>query len=149
MPAFGKRSLAALGSADERLQRLFHEVVKTYDCTVLCGHRGQEEQEEAFRAGFSKEHWPNSKHNSFPSKSVDVAPYPVVWPTPGMSREDYALAMGRFYYFAGYVRRAAEQMGLRVRQGVDWNGNFDIRDQSFHDLPHTELVEGGTEGGAA
>lgn len=133
MPKFSERSLRLLSTADERLQRLFQEVVKTYDCTILCGHRGKEDQEEAYRAGKSKVLWPHSKHNRMPSLAVDVAPFPVDW-------QD----LRRFYMFAGYVKRTAEQMGIPIRMGADWDGDFEIKDQSFHDLPHFELLDDST-----
>lgn len=49
------------------------------DITVLCGHRGQAEQDECVRLGHSKSPWPTSKHNRTPSDAVDVIPYPVTW----------------------------------------------------------------------
>ena len=130
MPEFSERSLRLLSTADERLQRLFLEVVKTYDCTVLCGHRGKEEQEEAYRAGKSKVLFPHSKHNRMPAMAVDVAPYPVDW-------QDWK----RFYHFGGYVLRVAQELGIQVRSGLDWNGNLDFKDQNFHDAPHWELLD--------
>ena len=74
--------------------------------------------------------YPNSKHNKLPSKAVDVAPYPIDWNDPD-----------RFYHFAGYVRGIAEGMGIKIRWGGDWNGNFDLKDQNFYDLPHFELLD--------
>ena len=141
MPEFSQRSLRLLSTADERLQRLFLEVVKTYDCTVLCGHRGKEEQEEAYRAGESKVLFPHSRHNRMPSLAVDVAPYPVIWPAPNQAIQEMVKNVGRFYLFVGYVRRAAEQMGIPIRCGADWDGDFEIKDQNWDDLPHFELVE--------
>ena len=63
MPQFGERSARALETAHPDLQRLFVEVIKYYDCSVLEGHRGQVAQEEAVAKGLSKTHWPDSKHN--------------------------------------------------------------------------------------
>lgn len=130
MPQFSERSARILSTADKRLQALFNEVVKTYDCTVLCGHRGKEDQEEAYRTGKSKVLWPHSKHNRMPSLAVDVAPFPIDWKD-----------MNRFYHFAGYVIRTAQDLGINVRSGLDWNGNLDLKDQNFMDAPHWELVD--------
>ena len=47
MPSFSQRSLDRLATCHPDLNRLFTEVVKHFDCTVLCGHRGQEEQDKA------------------------------------------------------------------------------------------------------
>lgn len=71
-----------------------------------------------------------SKHNSQPSKAVDVSPYPINW----NNKEG-------FYHFAGFVRATAQQMGIKIRWGGDWNGNFDLKDQNFFDLPHFEILE--------
>jgi hypothetical protein len=32
-------------------------------------------------------------------------------------------------------------MGINIRCGVDWNGNIDLKDQNFYDLPHYEIME--------
>jgi peptidoglycan LD-endopeptidase CwlK len=130
MPSFGKLSRKALDSADPKLRQLFDEVIKTYDCSVICGFRNEEEQEAAFHSGKSKVQWPNSKHNTFPSKAVDVAPWPINW------GDDKS-----FYYFAGYVKRVAEGLGIKVRYGGDWNGNLRMKDENFLDADHFELIE--------
>ncbi len=130
MPAFGARSEAALATADERIQRVFREVVKGWDCTVICGHRGQEAQDLALAMGKSKKPWPMSKHNAVPSLAVDVSPYPIDWHDEN-----------RFYYFAGYVKAVAERLGIKIRYGGDWDGDMELKDQSFFDLDHFELAE--------
>lgn len=130
MPKFGKKSEERLATCHVDIQRLFNEVIKHYDCTVTCGHRGKDEQDEAVRTGVSKLAWPNSKHNSLPSKAVDVVPFPIDW-------ED----MSRFYHFGGFVLAVAKQLGIKIRWGGDWNGDLKFRDEKFKDLPHFELVE--------
>ena len=130
MPSFSSRSLARLNTCDERLQRVFLEVVRHVDCTILEGYRDEETQEEMVRQGKSKVHWPDGNHNKVPSRAVDAAPYPIDW-------ED----AGRFYMFAGYVLATANMMGIRLRLGADWDGDFTLKDQSFNDLPHFELAE--------
>lgn len=122
MPKFSQRSLDNLATADFRLSLLFKEVVREVDCTIICGHRGKEEQEEAYRTGRSKAQWGQSKHNAHPSRAVDVMPYPIDW----NDRE-------RLFEFAGYVKGVASQLGIKVK----WGGDFD----SFFDGPHWELGE--------
>lgn len=111
------------------LQKLFKEVIKGYDCTIIQGRRTKEEQDEYFRTGKSKVEWPNSKHNSSPSNAVDVAPYPIDW-------NDYY----SFYHFGGYVKGVADQMGINIRWGGDWDSDNDLNDQTFQDLVHFEIV---------
>jgi peptidoglycan L-alanyl-D-glutamate endopeptidase CwlK len=129
MPEFGKRSRKSLDSADPKLRQLFDEVVKTFDCSVLCGFRNEEEQEEAYHSGKSKVQWPNSKHNTFPSMAVDVAPWPIDW------RDER-----RFDYFAGYVQAVADRLGIKIRWGGNFNGNGSLKDDNWLDRDHFELV---------
>ncbi len=129
MPQFGKRSKDNLNTCHPDLQRLFNEVVKHWDCSIICGHRTEEDQNKAFHEGKSKLQFPQSKHNSYPSKAVDVVPYPVDW----QDRD-------RFYHFAGIVVGIATQMNIKIRWGGNWDGDFQVKDENFMDLPHFELV---------
>lgn len=129
MPSFSQTSKDRLRTCDEKLQVLFNEVVKTWDCSILCGRRSKEDQNKAYEEGKSKLRYPESKHNLLPSKAVDVAPYPIDWND-----------LGSFYMFAGYVKRVAENLGIRVRYGGDWDGDKKTADQTFNDLPHFELM---------
>jgi len=136
MPTFSARSLRSLSTCDDRLQALFRRVVGIVDCTVIQGHRSEDEQTAAYESGNSKIRWPNGKHNSYPSMAVDVAPV--------LSSEDYAIRwkeLRRFYHFAGVVRGVAAEMGLAIRWGGDWDGDFDLSDNTFADLVHFELIE--------
>jgi peptidoglycan L-alanyl-D-glutamate endopeptidase CwlK len=129
MPSHSKRSLANLAEAHPALRATFTEVIKTFDHTVIEGFRGQKEQDAAFHAGKSKLRFPASKHNQTPSLAVDVRPYPIDW----NDRKS-------FYLFAGYVLVTARGMGVQPRWGGDWDGDLRWKDQSFHDLPHFELL---------
>ena len=128
MPKFGKRSKNALSSCDERLIKVFDEVIKTVDCSVLEGHRGQSKQDKYYEEGKSKVKYPSGRHNKLPSMAVDVAPYPIDW----NDRE-------RFHLFAGFVLGIAKSMGINLRWGGDWNQNFEVDDNKFDDFPHFEL----------
>lgn len=130
MPTFGQRSRNNLETCHEDLQKLFNEVIKHFDCSVICGHRGQEEQDMAFHDGRSKLKFPQSKHNKMPSLAADVVPYPIDWNDTR-----------RFYMFVGIVRGIAAMMNIPVRCGADWDGDMEVKDQNFHDLPHFELLE--------
>jgi len=141
MPRFSATSKARLATCHPLLIELFDEVILTVDCTILCGHRARPEQDRAVAEGRSKTPWPHSRHNAEPSLAVDVAPWPLVWPS--LTRhgpEGYARGLGRWYMFVGYVRRTAEEMGIAIRCGADWDGDWDTMDQRFHDLAHFELL---------
>lgn len=133
MPKFSKRSRARLDTCHPDLIRLMEEVIKHIDITILCGARSVEEQKELFRQGKTKlDGSPGkmSKHNHIPSLAVDAAPYPIDW----RDRE-------RFIALSYYVRGVADQLGIGVRLGSDWNGDM-VFSESFFDGPHIELVEG-------
>ena len=130
MARFGRTSKERLGTCEKDLQLLFKEVVKDFDCTIVCGHRGEEDQNEAFRRGNSKVKYPNGRHNASPSRAVDVAPYPIDW----TDRD-------RFHYFAGYVMGIASKMGINLIWGGDWDGDTDLKDNAFDDLVHFELKQ--------
>lgn len=131
MPQFSEKSEQRLAECHPELQRLFREVIKYYNCTILCGHRTQAEQEAAFEAGNTKLQWPDGKHNKLPSLAVDVLPDPV----------DFSqAAYGRNMHFTGFVLATALQLGIKIRCGADWNGDL-IFDEKFKDLPHFELHE--------
>jgi peptidoglycan L-alanyl-D-glutamate endopeptidase CwlK len=133
MPSFGEVSTKRLATCHLDLQRLFNEVVKHFDCTVICGHRGEKEQEEACAKGNSKVHWPHGKHNSSPSNAVDVMPYPVNWSEDARNIEQITL-------FAGFVLGVAATMGIKVRWGHDWNRDMKPDTRGLVDRPHYELV---------
>ena len=128
MPRFGKKSKSRLRTCDDELQSLFNEVEKYFDCSVLVGYRGRNEQNTAYESGHSQVEWPNGKHNKNPSVAVDVAPYPIDWD----DRE-------RFIYFGGFVKGCAFRMGIPLRWGGDWDNDTKLSDNKFDDLVHYEL----------
>ena len=130
MPRFGSRSINRLKTCDQKLQELFYEVVKHFDCSIIEGNRGEERQNKAYADGKSKVKYPNGKHNKFPSVAVDVAPYPIDW----TDRD-------RFHYFGGFVLGVAKEMGMNIRWGGDWNQDTETKDNKFDDLVHFEIKE--------
>jgi peptidoglycan LD-endopeptidase CwlK len=129
MPQFSKTSLKQLSSCHPDLQRLFNEVIKYYDCTILEGYRSDEDQLKAFNTGKSKIK-SGGMHNKMPSLAVDVAPYPVDWNDKN-----------KFYHFAGFVQGIAKMMNIKIRWGGDWDSDNNLKNQTFFDLPHFELIE--------
>ena len=131
MSQFGSSSQAKLATCSIKLQDLLNEVVKHYDCKVISGHRTLKEQMELYELGRSTKDGVErkSKHQTRPSKAVDVVPYPVDW-------ED----LERFRAFGGFVLGVASQMGVKIRWGGDWDSDWTFTDQRFIDLPHFEIV---------
>ena len=136
MAKFSEASEKMLATCHPKLRELMHEVIKGIDCKIICGFRGQDEQERAFEQGFSKAHFGESKHNIYPSEAVDVAPYPLDWKDER-----------RFYVLGGYIKATADRLGIKIRQGLDWDGDMNLKDQNFHDLPHVELLQEPTSTG--
>ena len=134
---FSKISKERLAGCHPDLQVLFNEVILYYDCSIIVGRRGMEDQNKAFNSGKSSLEYPLSKHNQLPlSLAIDVAPYPIDW-------ED----KNRFYHFGGLVQGIAHilfdeaRMKHRLRWGGDWDGDNDLRDQKLYDLVHFEIME--------
>jgi peptidoglycan L-alanyl-D-glutamate endopeptidase CwlK len=130
---FGQRSLERLSTCTPEVQHLMGEVIKEVDCTILCGFRGKEDQDEVVRLGRSKKPWPTSKHNQNPSPAVDVVPYPVDWTD-----------LSRFARFAGRVESVAHRLGYVVVWGGDWDNDTFTKDESFVDMPHFEVYKRST-----
>ena len=128
MPNFSDFSKQRLRTCDMDLQRLFNEVIRHFDCRVMEGHRGRDRQNELCDIGRSKLRYPDSKHNSHPSKAVDVVPYPVDF-------DD----IDRMRMFGGFVLGVASQLGIPLRWGGDWDMDMEVGDNTFNDLPHFEL----------
>ena len=128
MAKFGKSSRERLATCEDELQKVFNEVIKYVDCSVLEGHRGQERQDKLLLESKTKVQYPLGRHNAIPSRAADVVPYPVDW----NDRE-------RFHLFAGFVLGIARGMGINLRWGGDWNQNFEVDDNMFDDFPHFEL----------
>jgi peptidoglycan L-alanyl-D-glutamate endopeptidase CwlK len=133
----GVYSNSQLDTCHPKLQKLIREVDKrlrrhaqSWDITVLCGHRGREAQDKAFEEKKSTKQWPDSKHNLLPSTAVDIAPYPVDW-------KDTA----RFARLAGYVQAVADELGIEIRWGGDFDGDSRTNDEKFVDMPHFELTQ--------
>lgn len=138
---YSQNSLKHLKTCDDRLVSLCVKLLKFRDHSVLCGHRNRVDQNRAFQEGFSKLIFPQSKHNSYPSKAIDICPYP--YPPEGFKGWDKWPRRAELYVLAGEVRAIAYDMGILqiLRWGGDWDRDGDFKDQTFDDLFHFELVD--------
>lgn len=102
------------------------------DFSILEGHRGEAEQNKAYALGNSQKRWPQSMHNRTPSLAMDVAPYPIDW-SGGRANLEFAFLMGIAF-------TCAADLGIRIRLGIDFNQNMNLKDDKFLDLPHIELI---------
>lgn len=134
MRKWSNKSLRVRATLDERLQGLFDEILENYaDVSLIEGYRGKQRQNEYFAKGVTKVQYPDSKHNTFPSKAVDFQPYPY----PEDDRELWA----SFAYVAGVAKVLAQARGFEIRWGGDWDQDGDLTDNNFDDLFHIEVVE--------
>jgi hypothetical protein len=116
MGVWSKRSSDNLAECHPDLQRLAAAIDKRIDIEVICGHRGEKEQNEAVRNGTSKLPWPKSKHNSNPSHAFDACPNPIDWKNRDAFLRMRAIAL-----------EEAQKLGIKIRL-ISW------------DLPHVELA---------
>ena len=136
MYAYNQKSSKYLGTCHPDLQRIFHQVIKGFDCTIVQGHRGKAEQNKYFTEKKTQLKYPKSKHNSSPSMAVDVVPYPIDWKDGD-----------RMKHFAGYVKGITAIMFHQklithlVRWGGDWDNDTQLKDNKFQDYPHFELYK--------
>ena len=123
MPQFGQRSRQNLETCDQEIQDVLNEAIKHFDFSVIDGYRNMERQNTYFNEGVSKLRWPHSRHNTYPSRAVDIVPYPG-----GFDNDDEV-----FDRMATYVLSAACDVGVRL----DWGGHW----KNFKDYAHFELKD--------
>ena len=111
MYKLSKKSQERLETCDERLITIVNDVCKVMDITVLCGHIGKEEQENAFKEAKSRAHFGQSYHNASPSLAVDIAPYPINWDVNDP----------RWEIICNLVLYIANRYGIKVKLGRDFS----------------------------
>ena len=119
MNQFSHVSRERLETCHPDLQTLMEHVLARRDISIVCGHRGQEEQDAAFDGGFSERKWPNSAHNQSPSWAVDIIPYP----------EGYKATDAQWDQLRLIIKEEAYLLGISIRKEISW------------DRPHVELGE--------
>lgn len=136
MPSFSNDSKKQLETCDCRIQEILNDAIKFYDFKIIEGHRSKEKHIENVKNGATDleiDEYHKSKHSTFPSQAVDIAPYPVDWNDTK-----------RFIYLAGIIHGIALQKGYSIRWGGNWDmDNTIIDDQNFQDLVHFEVVNNG------
>lgn len=123
---FSKTSAARLATCHPDIQKIWNEVIKKKDCTIICGARTLEEQKKAFAGGFSKLDGVTKKSEHQVSKekplstAIDSLPYPLDWNDVKGHTE-----------FARFVLAKAKSLGISLAWGGDW--------KTFKDRPHFQL----------
>lgn len=144
---FGSASKKNLQGVHPDLVRLHEAVLPVFDHSVTDGARSKAEQVKNVEKGVSKTL--DSKHlvqsDGF-AHATDSTPYPNDWDAvqkglDALKKADPTMAVARFYYYQGVVKGVASQLGIAIRQGIDWDSDTNVGDQSFIDLAHVELTE--------
>ncbi|MCZ6775255.1 MAG: M15 family peptidase [Ignavibacteria bacterium] len=106
------------------------EAAKYRNISITCGHRSDEDQDQAFEDGTTTKQAGESDHNVLPSLAVDAIPFPT-------TQEDWE---NREYWveWSSWIKGLGSGMGMIIRSGFDWDNDYDLDDQSFFDGPHFE-----------
>lgn len=133
------RSLSRLEGVHPDLVRIVKRAIEItrQDFSVLEGVRTPERQAELYAQGRSKPGqivtWTMTsnhfKQTDGYGHAVDLVPYPLDW---GNLRAFDAIAMAMF--------DAADELGLKIRWGADWDMDGKPREKGESDSPHFELV---------
>lgn len=145
---YGPSSKKKLYTCHPTLIILGEESIKVtpYDYSIIEGHRSVERQQFLYNKrdanGDRLTHidgvTQRGKHNYKPSLAWDFQPWPTVIDGVSCWSEE---GKWRFYVIAGVILATAKRLDIRVRSGMDWDGDGSQRDQTLHDAPHIELTE--------
>lgn len=153
MPSFGRTSQQKLYTCHDSIQLICNGGIKIIDFGIITGYRNKQAQ-DALYPKYTRLRWPNGKHNQFPSIAVDVAPYikpygyifgdndqirDMMSRNNASKEEAYNFVLKSYGRLIGVLETIAKQNNISIRLGIDWDGDFDMLDQNFHDLGHIEL----------
>ena len=139
---FGRISSQRLSNCHKDLQVLMNRVIEVTDIDfgIACGYRSVKEQQELYNQGRNTSGVivtyvdginKKSKHNSLPSRAVDIYAY-----VDGKATWDEKY----LYYLGGVINAVAKDLKISIRWGGNWDRDGSMDDQRFNDLPHFELT---------
>jgi peptidoglycan L-alanyl-D-glutamate endopeptidase CwlK len=102
--------------------------IKFVDFTVIQGHRGEEEQNKAFKDGYSQLKYPQSRHNKTPSDAFDFIPHPF----KGWHDKEGFLKIGNMMMGIGAMLRWYGMIESEFEYGGNWT--------RFKDYPHIQRI---------
>ncbi len=116
MRRLSKRSLKNIKGIDERLTLVLGVVLARgkVDLTIICGIRTLEEQQEAFKNGFSKLDGVNKKSKHQEGLAFDFIHYPF------RGWDD----INSFKKVGEELKFVANYLGVPCRYGGDWGGDW-------------------------
>ena len=124
---FSDKSKKKLAECHEDLQKVFNEVINHIDVSIVCGYRGEKEQNLAYERGNSKLKYPKSRHNKIPSLAVDVIPYPTGY-------KDIDIFKSNAVIIKDVIKRLTDagEITSNIRYGGDY--------KNWKDYPHWEII---------
>lgn len=122
MYKFSSKSKDALSTCHPDIIKVCERVIQDYDFSVIEGYRDRERQDKMVAEGFSQLYWPGSYHNKWPSRAVDIIPYPTGYDV-----------IEEFFVLATHVYKVCLELDVKLEWGGHW--------ESFKDYPHWQLVE--------
>ncbi len=136
---FSDHSKAQRQTLHEDLRLICDRVLEFHDFRIDIGFRDEAAQNAAFAAGKSKLRFPQSKHNKTPSEAMDLLPFVngkfIGWNDLAQWRYFGGIVLG-----VAFMLNRSGDIGHTLRWGGDWNGDHDMSNQRFNDLPHYELL---------
>ena len=158
MPSFGNASRNRLSTLCPELVEVAEDAIQIIDFSIIETDRSKEVQNQYFSNGQSTLRWPQSKHNICDARplaeALDVWPYippfgalsghpdqvaKIARETGRSGTEAQEFIYKAFSRVAGVFEACAHHRGYTIRWGGDWDGDGNLLDQKFHDLPHIEL----------
>ena len=108
----------------EALDEALQHSDEACELAVVCGHRGEREQEAAYRAGRSKARFGSSAHNMTPAMAVDVAPM------EGLASIDWDVKGSAWRALLRLAREVAWREGV----AIDWRRSMFSGDEGHIEL---------------
>lgn len=139
MFTFGKSSEQRLDGVHPDLVRVVRRALgyQVMDFSVMEGLRSFERQKQLVAEGASKTM--DSKHlrqMDGSGHAVDLYPFPI---DMAKVNKGSPVEIVRFGLLAGLMMCAAQEEGVKIRWGADWDNDGQTLDHSFFDAPHFEL----------
>lgn len=139
MYKLGTGSLSKLAGVHPHLIAVVALAIRrsSQDFSVLAGVRTDAEQLKLWEQGRTTPGpvvtWTKTSRHQIGAdgfgRAVDLAPYPLDWNTPA-----------KFDAIAAAMYSAAEELGVAIRWGADWDQDGNPRERGESDSPHFELA---------
>jgi len=128
-------SYRRLNGVDQKIINILELAIRRtpidFGVAHLGGRRTDEEQNDLFVSGYSQKdgYIKKSKHQY--GEAVDL----IVFVGANVVNNENMLSV-----VAGVIFSCASELGIKIRWGLDWDSDGDIRDTKFRDIYHYELI---------